>query len=236
MPLKPYISVVIPAYNEEKRIGACLHALQKQNFSLPYEIIIADNNSTDNTAHLAKRMRIRVVTATKKGYAHACNKGTQAAKSDIIVITDADCIPPNNWLSNYYHYFLNHQDILAASGPFVFNRESIFMHTITIVIYSIHQESLVLTLSGMNMGFRKSAYYAVGGFDPNIQLQADSYFGLKIQRLGKIGFVHMDPVIASGRRFHSIPQIIWEGVFRWINLLLLRFFDRPLAHAFQDIR
>jgi len=100
------ISVVVPAYNEEKNIGQCLTALKNQDYpSKNYEIIVVDNNSTDKTAQIANEMGVRVVPEEKQGYVFALRKGCSQAKGEIITITDADALVPKDWLKKIYQAF-----------------------------------------------------------------------------------------------------------------------------------
>jgi len=82
-----FISVVIAAYNEEAYLGDCLAALAPDRQRYPadsYEVIVADNNSTDRTAEIARQHGARVVTVSEKGVAHARQGGARAAAGDIV--------------------------------------------------------------------------------------------------------------------------------------------------------
>ena len=82
------ISVIIPAYNEEDSIGLVLDALPQ---NLIHEIIVVDNNSTDNTARSAIEKGARVVAEQRRGYGSACLKGISALDNpDIVVFLDGD--------------------------------------------------------------------------------------------------------------------------------------------------
>ena len=82
------ISVIIPAYNEESSIGLVLDALPKKKI---HEIIVVDNNSSDNTEFVAKEHGARVVKESRKGYGSACLKGMDELDSpDIVVFLDGD--------------------------------------------------------------------------------------------------------------------------------------------------
>ena len=82
------ISVIIPAYNEESSIGLVLDALPKKKI---HEIIVVDNNSSDNTELVAKEHGARVVKESRKGYGSACLKGMDELDSpDIVVFLDGD--------------------------------------------------------------------------------------------------------------------------------------------------
>jgi len=86
MPVR--ISVIIPAYNEEKSIGLVLDALPQE---LLHEIIVVDNNSTDNTARSAIEKGARVVEEKRKGYGSACLKGiSELDNPHIVVFLDGD--------------------------------------------------------------------------------------------------------------------------------------------------
>jgi len=82
------ISVIIPAYNEESSIGLVLDSLPKDKI---HEIIVVDNDSTDNTALVSKQHGARIVKETRKGYGSACLKGISELDSpDVVVFIDGD--------------------------------------------------------------------------------------------------------------------------------------------------
>jgi len=92
--MRPIISIIVPAYNEEKYLPKCLWALTHQDFKLPYEIIVVDNNSADKTKKIAKKFGARVVFEKKKGLLKARDKGIKSARAELIAITDADTLVP----------------------------------------------------------------------------------------------------------------------------------------------
>lgn len=82
------ISVIIPAFNEEQSIGLVLDDLPQ---NLIHEIIVVDNNSTDNTAQVARGKGAKVVEEKRRGYGSACLKGiTELGHPDIVVFLDGD--------------------------------------------------------------------------------------------------------------------------------------------------
>ena len=87
-PMPSCISVIIPAFNEEQSIRLVLNALPQDQL---HEIIVVDNNSTDNTARFASEKGARVVTEKRKGYGSACLKGiSELDNPDIVVFLDGD--------------------------------------------------------------------------------------------------------------------------------------------------
>lgn len=116
---KVSISIVIPAYNEASRIGACLDEIAQQTIA-PDEVIVVDNNSTDDTASIAKKYPfVRVIRETKQGIAHAHYAGFEASKSNFITRIDADSILPTNFIEtvqDFYQSSQNTRKCLRGSG------------------------------------------------------------------------------------------------------------------------
>lgn len=98
------VSVVIPAYNEEKHLGACLLSLKRQTIP-PDEVIVVDNNSTDQTAHIARSYGARLIHESVQGISAARNTGFDAATGDIIARTDADTIVHYDWIERIHLHF-----------------------------------------------------------------------------------------------------------------------------------
>jgi glycosyltransferase involved in cell wall biosynthesis len=92
------ITIVVPAKNEESRIGQCLEALAAQKLDgMVCEVIVVDDGSDDDTAKIAARYGARVIRSESLGAAAARNRGIEAASGEIILFTDADCIAGENW-------------------------------------------------------------------------------------------------------------------------------------------
>jgi len=109
------ISVIIPAYNEEKIIAKCLDRLKQQTV-LPDEVIVVDNNSTDNTAAVAREEGARVIHEPRQGITPARNAGFNAAKGEILVRTDADTIVPSTWIERIKKHFDDDPELDALCG------------------------------------------------------------------------------------------------------------------------
>src|SRR4029450_12692525 len=87
------LSVVIPAYNEEKYLPRTLDALKRALRSIPgHETIVVDNGSTDGTRSVAERYQARIVEESEHNIAKVRNTGAETANGDVIVFIDADTI------------------------------------------------------------------------------------------------------------------------------------------------
>src|SRR5436305_1139552 len=99
--MKEPISIVIPAYNEEKAVGNVIRELQglAEREGLTAEIVIVDDGSKDRTAEAAKSAGARVLRhRNNRGYGAALKTGITAAKYNIIIITDADGTYPSEYI------------------------------------------------------------------------------------------------------------------------------------------
>lgn len=109
------VSVVIPAFNEEKFIRKCLQSLMEQEEKAD-EIIVVDNNSIDKTALICKEFPVLVIHEPVQGVTPARNAGFNIAKGDIIARTDADTRVPKDWISKIKDNFAK-SNIDILTGP-----------------------------------------------------------------------------------------------------------------------
>lgn len=109
------ISIVIPVYNEATQLNACLRAIGRLDQSA-FEVIVVDNNSTDETVAVAERFDfVKLLREPKQGVLHARKRGFDAVKGDIIARIDADSILPRDWTLKVAEVFED-QSVDAVSG------------------------------------------------------------------------------------------------------------------------
>lgn len=112
----PSLSVVIPCKDDAGPLARCLAALAAQT-AAPLEIIVVDNNSTDDSAAVAAKWGARVLPEAAPGIAAAASAGYDAAAGDIIVRCDADTVPPPEWLHRIAARFAAEPDLAVLTGP-----------------------------------------------------------------------------------------------------------------------
>lgn len=156
------VSIVIPAYNEEKYLQACLQSLAKQTVK-PDEVIVVDNNSTDRTAQIAGSFSfVTVVHEPVQGVTAARTAGFNAARGDIVGRLDSDSRIPVDWVKNVTQYLADHPetDAVTAGNDFYDIPLSKLIKQIHKLIY-FKLQSVILgggVLWGSNMAMRRSAW------------------------------------------------------------------------------
>ena len=131
------LAIVIPVYNEQSYLKACLDSIATQAV-LPDEVIVVDNNSTDRTLEIARSYKfVKVINETKQGVVFARNRGFDAAKSQLIGRIDGDTILPANWVADVKRLYTasGSPAHFAATAPSSFRNHYKFfwygMHRVT---------------------------------------------------------------------------------------------------------
>jgi glycosyltransferase involved in cell wall biosynthesis len=198
-------SIVIPAFNEGQFLGPCLDSLRDQDFADPYEVIVVDNNCTDDTAAVARSRGATVLTETRPGVCAARQCGTAAARGQIVVSTDADTVFSPDWLSRIDRAFRDDPRRVAVAGPCRFVDPPWWGRVYTFVLFGV--VSLVARLTGRilyvtatNIAFRKSEW---AGYDTEATQGGDELGLLRRLRVrGPVAFVRGNPTFTSSRRLH----------------------------------
>jgi glycosyltransferase involved in cell wall biosynthesis len=118
--MSPEVTVVIPVRNVEETIREQLEALSRQDFTGAWEVIVADNGSTDATRDAVSRSRdglpsLRIVDASgRRGVNHARNQGARAALGEVVLFCDGDDIVDPSWVRNM-HAALREDDAVGGS-------------------------------------------------------------------------------------------------------------------------
>lgn len=99
---QPFVSVIIPVFNDSQRLEICLKTLQNQTYPQNlYEIIVVDNGSEEDIKIVVDQFSQAFTThESRQGSYAARNKGISLAKGEVIAFTDSDCIPVLDWIEN----------------------------------------------------------------------------------------------------------------------------------------
>ncbi|ELY77552.1 glycosyltransferase [Natrinema gari] len=110
-------SIVIPTYNDEDTLEACLDSLESLDYVGTYNTIIVDGHSNDRTVEIAETYGCDVIFEDKGTISYARELGVKASNSEFIAFTDADCVVPDDWLSTLISHFDDHGEVAAVGGP-----------------------------------------------------------------------------------------------------------------------
>ncbi len=221
------LSVVVPCYNEEDSIAACLDALVSQKDAI-YELIVVDNNSTDASraiieTYCKNHPFITLLTEKRQGLHFTRNRGLDAATGAIFCRIDADTIVGPGWANAFKDYYAQLPDstIGAASGstwyydlPF---KKLTSLVSEAIVFGSNRKAGNHYSLYGPNMSFRREVWKKIrtevcmtGG------IMEDMDVGYHVSQAGYlVGYVPAAKAGISGRRMRTSPLKFWKYNRQW---------------------
>jgi glycosyltransferase involved in cell wall biosynthesis len=230
------LSVIIPCYNADSTIATQIEALASQYWSEAWEVIVADNGSTDETRATVEQYRklfenFRVVDASdRRGSAHARNVGARLAVGEALAFCDADDAVATGWVAAIGEAVAEHSFVASRmeweklNPPWTYrNRgkpQQEGLQTVSYPPYLPHA-------GGSGLGVKRSLHDAVGGFDESLARLMDTDYCFKIQRTGvKLHFVP-DAVV------HVRHQDTFRGIFHqarlWAkyNVLIYKRYRQP---------
>lgn len=220
-----FVSIVIPAYNEEKYLDKTLESLVNQphpNFD--YEIIVVDSASTDKTAEIARGYGVKVLSVPKKTPAFARQKGAEAARGEIIVCVDADTRVPPNHLKTVVSEFKKEPNLVGLTGiidgwgapfwqNFVFKWANTLFFTLN---YLLGRHSF----QGQSFAFKKEAFTKIGGFRVELHTGEDFDLGIRLAKVGRVKFLFKTVGITSLRRTkEGISKALNRGFLSYLRVV-----------------
>ena len=241
-PPGPILSLVIPAFNEERLLPTCIRRIREacdscREIAGRYEIIVCDNNSTDRTSALAEELGCRVVFEKENHISRARNRGANVAGAAWLLFIDADSWPPRELIQDVAKIFLSPDYIGCGStirivdGPWWFKRA---------------WESKNLSMRLLKWcpgGFilcRRDAFDEIGGFPLDHYIFEEAVFVRRLKALAsvrrqKFTVLHRHPFNASGRKGTEYGFWSWTKTalrLWWSPRTLVR--DKSFARKWYD--
>lgn len=146
------VSIIAPAYNEEKTIGKCLEAILNQDYKDKMEIIVVNDGSTDQTAEIVSKYPVNLVNLRiNGGKANALNRAIENAKGDILIFTDSDSYMSASAVTCLVKCLNKNKNVQMVAGNVFINngRKKRIMHYFQMIEYLIEQE-ITRYLQGLN--------------------------------------------------------------------------------------
>jgi glycosyltransferase involved in cell wall biosynthesis len=216
------ITVVIPAYNEEKYLGATIENVKQaineynKKYPFPVEILVVNNNSTDRTEEVARQHGARVVFEGKNQIAASRNAGGRAASGEIVAFLDADDHMSANLLTIVHEAMASGKYIGGGVAKIYRDRR------LTLAEWLERINSFNKWWIGVSTGLiytRKETFDRIGGFDEHYYAAEEGRFVLELRKLGrkegkKFCNITDGYVIKSARKFEQLkgPALVWTGL------------------------
>ncbi len=234
------ISLIIPAYNEEECLHACLDAVMAHVAGKVHEVIVVDNNSTDSTKSVIERYpSVTYVFEPHKGITRARQRGYLSASGDILAYVDADTRPPAGWVEQIGRNFADRPDLACLSGPYSFydltgmwNRISTGWFVAAKPLYKLTGYLMV----GGNFAIRRDVLDKMGGFDSSIEFYGEDVdIGKRARQHGTVLFSPDFVMPTSARRMKQQGFARIAAVYL-ANYLSIVFRGKPAHQDYQDVR
>jgi glycosyltransferase involved in cell wall biosynthesis len=257
------LSFVVPAYNEEAYLPACLESILSQidpgTTHLPAgtcEIIVVNNASTDRTREVALRYPgVTVVDEPRKGLTFARQAGFAASTGALIANVDSDSRLTPGWVAKVLTTFAEAEASAAAkpdtrllaafSGPLVYYdltpRQRVLVHVFYLTAwttYAINRYILRVgsMVQGGNFVVNRAALESIGGFNTAISFYGeDTDIARRLNDVGEVRFTFDLKMSSSARRLKSEGMLTMAARYS-INYLWTTFFKRPFTDNYIDIR
>jgi glycosyltransferase involved in cell wall biosynthesis len=246
------LSFVVPAYNEEAYLPACLDAILAQTRDLSaadIEVIVVNNASTDRTREVALAYPgVTVVDEPRKGLTFARQAGFAASTGDLIANVDSDSRLTPGWVAQVLSTFAettSHKPLVALSGPVVYYdltpRQRLFVrffYGIGWLTYAMNRYVLRVgsMVQGGNFVTSRAGLEAIGGFNTAISFYGeDTDIARRLNEVGEVRFTFQLKMFSSARRLKNEGMLTMAARYS-INYLWITFFKRPFTDEYVDIR
>jgi GT2 family glycosyltransferase len=162
-------TIVIPTYNGALRIGRCIEALLPQMAGIAAEILVVDDGSTDDTVSVVRSFPgVRVLSQANAGPAAARNRGAQHARGRILLFTDDDCVPLDNWLASMLQPFAD-PALVGAKGIYRTRQSPLTARFVQIEYEDKYRimaaQPSIDFIDTYSAAFRREHFLAIGGYD-----------------------------------------------------------------------
>jgi glycosyltransferase involved in cell wall biosynthesis len=242
------LSFVIPAYNEESYLPACLESILAQIKDVPggAEIIVVNNASSDRTREVGLSFPgVTVVDEPQKGLTHARQAGFQACSGELIANVDSDSRLTPGWVDLVLKEFDTRHDLVAISGPLLYYdllpRQRVSVHLFYMVAFMVYVINRYILRAGSmvqggNFVLKRKALESIGGFNTSISFYGeDTDIARRMNRVGKVEFTFKMKMFSSARRLKQ------EGMatiaFRYtLNYFWTTFRKKPFTENYVDHR
>jgi len=191
---KPYVSVIIPVYNDAVQLTICLESLQNQSYPTElFEVIVIDNGSNKSVETITRGFS-RVITSSelRKGSYAARNKGITLAKGEILAFTDSDCRPSRDWIANGVENLKSTANCGLLGGNIkLFYNNPLKLSAVEVYesVVAFQQRNYIENLhygATANVFTYRNVFKRVGVFNPELKSGGDREWGNRVYAAGYV--------------------------------------------------
>jgi glycosyltransferase involved in cell wall biosynthesis len=210
------VSVIVPAFNEEKLLGESLRAIREAMAAFPEaELIVCDNNSTDRTAEIARAAGATVVFEPVNQISRARNTGARAATGNWLIFVDADSHPSPKLLEEVRETIKAEKAI--AGGVTVAFDVMPLPGRIAVAGWNALSR-MAKWMAGSFIFVRADLFREVGGFNEELYASEEIDLSQKLKRRGRVVILHRHPLRTSARKLQLYSRAELRR-FLWRTLL-----------------
>ncbi|HNX74641.1 MAG TPA: glycosyltransferase [Candidatus Rifleibacterium sp.] len=212
-------SVIVPVYNGGEGLARCLMALSRQVTGFAFEVIVVDDASSEDISRqidsFSAKMTLRCHRLAKNsGPGAARNAGVALAQNNILLFTDADCVPATDWVEKMLRPFAD-PEVTGVKGVYITHQHDLWARLAQLEFAERYEKlasyaeiDFIDTYSG---GYRKSAFLAAGGFNEELRQNEDVDLAFRVK--------------TSGARFIFVPEAAVAHTHRegWLNYAKLKY-------------
>ncbi len=223
----PFVTVIVPMYNEVAHIGQCLDSLLRSDYPRSYlEVLVVDGGSHDGSQNIAMALAeeaglIRVLDNPRRITAAGVNIGLNEAAGEVIILLSAHGYVASDFVHQSVHY-LTHTDASCVGGPIQSVADSFVGKTIALAMsspfgvgnalfrYSRREQYVDTVAFG---AYRRKVFHKVGLFDEDMVYNEDDEFNSRLRERG--GKILLTPAIKSYYHIRSTLRQLWQQYYRY---------------------
>lgn len=208
----PFVSVIIPVFNNAATLGSVLEGLARQSYPPErYEVLVVDNRSSDGSAELARAHGVRLLAETARQSAYAArNRGIAAARGDVLAFLDGDCVPEPAWLGAGVAA-LEREGAGLAGGRIEIRAagDRALLAHYERLSYVRQAETIAAhgTSAGGNLFLRRAVIDAAGPFREDLVSGGDSEICLRARRHG-FRIAYAEDAVVTHRAVGSVRSLL----------------------------
>lgn len=232
------VSIIIPALNTHHTLSTCLQACQSQMLpaGVQLEIILVDDGSTDGTQEIAKAANVQLIQhPNQRGAAAARNSGLAVAQGEIILFTDADCVPQPNWVAEMTRPFQD-ATIQGCKGIYATHQPELVARFVQIEYEDkydlLRTQPVIDFIDTYSAGYRAEVLKAVGGFDEAIRYVEDQELSFRLAAAGH-KMVFQETAVVYHQHSNSLRRYVRKKVMigYWKAQIMRRYPERVIKDS-----